>query len=232
MVYRTKSIMIMSMKRYTKWIVAGVGIGIAAAVLALVGCYASVSFNAAGRTFDRVEDIPAHEYGLLLGTSPFTAGRARNLYFENRIKSAAQLYRAGKVRRIIVSGGDYTGNLGYDEPRAMTDSLVAHGVALDAIIRDYDGTRTLNSIVKAKEVYGLDSVILISQKYHNERAIAQADKYGLKAVGYNAPHSHIVRNRIKNILWEFPARVKLYLDLWFGEKSSSRGRKRSVSEPT
>lgn len=79
---------------------------------------------------------------------------------------------------------------------------------------------TLRSIVKAKEKYCVDSVIIISPKYHNERAIAQADKYRLKAVGYNAPHSHILHSRIKNTLREFPARVKLYIDLWFGEKPS------------
>lgn len=197
-----------------------VGIGFSAVLLLLIGCYVSVSFNASGRTFDRLEDVPEHEYGLLLGTSPFTAQGARNFYFENRIKSAVELYKTGKIRRIIVSGGDYTSALGYDEPRAMTDSLVAHGVPFNVIVRDYEGTRTLRSIVKAKETYNIDSVIIISQKYHNERAIAQADKYGLRAVGYNVPHSHVKRNRIKNVLREFPARVKLYLDLWFGGKPS------------
>lgn len=196
------------------------GIFVAAGLLALLLCYIAVSFNSSGRTFDNVEDVPEHEYGLLLGTSPFTAGGARNFYFENRIKSAAELYKAGKIRKIIVSGGDYTRQGGYDEPRAMSDSLFARGVNYNAIIRDYEGIRTLYSIVKVKQIYMIDSVVLISQKYHNERAIAQADKYGLKAVGYNAPHSHIKRNQIKNILREFPARIRLYLDLWFGEKPS------------
>lgn len=194
-------------------------INIAIVILILLGCYAAVSFNASGRTYDKVEDVPPHEYGLLLGTSPFTAQGERNFYFENRIKSAVELYRAGKIRRIIVSGGDYSPT-GYDEPCAMADSLVTNGVPFNAIVKDYDGTRTLRSIVKAKEKYCVDSVIIISPKYHNERAIAQADKYRLKAVGYNAPHSHILHSRIKNTLREFPARVKLYIDLWFGEKPS------------
>lgn len=189
-------------------------------ILILLGCYASVSFNALGRTYDKVEDVPPHKYGLLLGTSPFTAQGARNFYFENRIKSAVELYKARKIKHIIVSGGNYTRRLGYDEPRAMTDSLVAHGVPFHAIIRDYDGTRTLRSIVKAKDTYHLDSIIIISQRYHNERAIAQADKYGLETIGFNAPHSPIRRNRMKNVLREFPARIKLYLDLWFGDKPS------------
>lgn len=203
-----------------KRVIIGIAVCVAVGIVALLGCYASVCFNAYDRTYDNVEEIPPHEYGLLLGTSQFTAQGARNFYFENRINSAVELYKADKIQKIIVSGGDYTRNLGYDEPRAMTDSLVAHGVPINVIVRDYEGTRTLKSIVKAKEIYHLDSVIIISQKYHNERAIAQADKYGLKAIGYNAPHSHIKRNQIKNVLREFPARVKLYLDLWFGEKPS------------
>lgn len=128
-----------------------VGIVFSAVLLLLIGCYASVSFNASGRTFDSLEEVPEHEYGLLLGTSPFTAQGARNFYFENRIKSAVELYKTGKIKRIIVSGGDYTRTLGYDEPRAMSDSLVAHGVPFNVIVRDYEGTRTLRSIVKAKE---------------------------------------------------------------------------------
>lgn len=193
---------------------------IALIALTVISCYISVSLNSSGRTYDNIEDVPEYEYGLLLGTSPFTAEGAQNFYFENRIKAAAELYKAGKIKKIIVSGGDYTRQGGYDEPRAMSDSLFAHGVHYTAIIRDYEGTRTLNSIVKVKQVYKIDSVVLISQKYHNERAIAQADKYGLKAIGYNAPHSHIKRNRIKNILREFPTRVRLYMDLWFGKKPS------------
>lgn len=100
----------------------------------------------------------------------------------------------------------------------VEDSLAKYGVPREVIMLDYDGTRTLNSIVKAKEVYGLDSCIIISQKYHNERAISQADHYGLKAVGYNALPSHIRRNRIKNQARELLARVKFYFDLWFGKK--------------
>lgn len=187
-------------------------------------CYIAVSWNASGHTFDNVDDVPAHEYGLLLATSPITPQGAHNFYFDNRIKSAVDLYEAGKIKRIIASGGDYRFDengkptkYGCDEPRAIRDSLVARGLPVDAIVLDYDGTRTLNSIVKAKQVYGLDSVVLISQKYHNERAIWQADHYGLKAVGYNAAPSHIRRNRIKNTAREFFARVKLMLDMWFGK---------------
>lgn len=194
-------------------------------IVVIVGCYLSVDFNAHGRTFNKVEDVPAHEYGLLLGTSPITPQGAHNFYFDNRIKAAVELYKAGKFKKIIASGGNYwyneDGNFtenGCNELRSMQDSLVKYGVPRERIILDYDGTRTLNSIVKVKDVYGIDSCIIISQQYHNERAIKQADHYGLRAVGYNAAPSHIRRNRIKNQVRELLARVKLYLDLWFGTK--------------
>ena len=203
---------------YFKYSLAIVG----AVIVCVAACYIAVVINASGRTFDSIEDILATEYALLLGTSPITPQGAHNYYFDNRIKCAVELYHSGKVQKIIASGGDYTHDVnsehGYDEPKAMLDSLVAHGVPAEAVILDYDGTRTLNSIVKARDVYGVDSVIIISQKYHNERAIWQADHYGLYAVGYNAKHSHIMRNRIKKIARGLPARVKLRLDMAFGKK--------------
>lgn len=184
-------------------------------LLIVVGCHLAVVWNASGRTYDSVSDIPHNRVGLLLATSPITPGGAHNFYFENRIKSANELYKAGKVDYIIASGGDYTQNQknGCDEPKSIRDSLVACGVPADKIILDYEGTRTLNSIAKAKEVYRLDSVTIISQKYHNERAIYLADKYDMHAIGINAGPSPIRRNRIKNTLREVLARVKLFIDV-------------------
>lgn len=187
-------------------------------ILLLIGCYIAVVCNASGRTFEKVEDVPHNKVGLLLATSPITPGGGHNFYFDNRIKAADELYKAGKIDYIIASGGDYTKDRnnphGCDEPASIRDSLAVRGVPADKIILDYEGTRTLNSIVKAKEVYKLDSMTLISQKYHNERAIWQADHYGLHAIGYNAAQSPIRRNRIKNTLRELLARPKMFLDLW------------------
>ncbi len=90
------------------------------------------------------------------------------------------------------------------------DSLVARGVPADRIILDYEGTTTRNSIYKAGQIYDLDSFTIISQKDHNERAIFLAGLCQIKAVGYNAAPSHIRRNRIKNTLREYLARVKMF----------------------
>ncbi len=183
------------------------------AVIAL--CDVIVSRNAFGKTYDNVDSIPHRKVGMILGTSPISTWNGRrNYYFDHRIKAGAELYKAGKVDWLVVSGGDYrnTEN-GYDEPVAMRDSLIKQGVDSARIILDYDGTRTLNSIAKMRDVYCQDSVIIISQKYHNERALYQAKHLGIEAIGFNAKtpgkRTSWWRNRGREVL----ARVKLFIDV-------------------
>ncbi len=199
------------------------GIIIAIAIV-IVGCYLLVKCKTKDKTFDNTAYIPHRNVGLLLGTSPRVPNGAPNFYYINRITATANLYKAGKIDRIISSGGDYSSRQsgGYNELIAMRDSLVAHGVPDSVIILDYDGTRTLNSIVKAKEIYGVDSITIISQEYHNERAIFLASHNGIDAIGYNAKPSHIITKRIKNEGREFFARVKLFVDVILGEKPKFR----------
>lgn len=178
-------------------------------------CDIVVSRNTSGRTYDAVENIPHRKVGLILGTSPISTWNGRrNYYFDYRIKAGAELYKAGKVDWLVVSGGDYRkSHNGYDEPCAMRDSLMRQGVDSTRIILDYDGTRTLNSIAKMRDVYCQDSIILISQKYHNERALYQARHLGIDAIGLNAEtparRTSWVRNRGREVL----ARVKLFIDV-------------------
>lgn len=194
---------------------------IAAAVMVVVvaGCYVVVSANANGKTYDKATDIPCGGVGLLLGTSPITPQGEHNYYFDNRIKATAELYHSGRISRVIASGGDYSDREdGCDELSAMRDSLIAYGVPDSVITLDYQGRRTVNSIVKAKNCYGLDSLTIISQRYHNERAIWLAEHYGLHPVAYNAPTPDITNKRIKNISREFLARVKMFFDLATGKR--------------
>lgn len=183
-------------------------------VLLIVVCYSLVVRNAEGKTFDNVEEVPHIRVGLLLATSPITAEGEHNYYFDFRIKAADELYKRGKIDAIIASGGDYTSKNGYDEPKAILDSLVRRGIPEVKIILDYEGTRTINSIMNAKNAFELDSVTLISQKYHNERAIYLAESQGLYAIGYNAAPSPVLTKRIRNTLREFLARVKMFIDLY------------------
>lgn len=188
-------------------------IGVFVAVMVL--CDVTVSRNASDKTYDNVDSIPHRKVGLILGTSPISTwdGR-RNYYFDHRIKAGAELYKGGKVDWLVVSGGDYrnTEN-GYDEPVAMRDSLIKQGVDSARIVLDYDGIRTLNSIAKMRDVYCQDSIIIISQKYHNERALYQAKHLGIDAIGFNAKtpgrRTSWWRNRGREVL----ARVKLFIDV-------------------
>ncbi|MDE5566889.1 MAG: YdcF family protein [Muribaculaceae bacterium] len=201
----------MKRRKIILWCVVIIGI-----ILALIAmCDFIVSSSAAGKTYDNVDDIPHRKIGLILGTSPFSIWNGRkNYYFDYRIKAGAELYNTGKIDWLIVSGGDYrnTGK-GYDEPVAMRDSLMKQGVDSTRIILDYDGTRTINSIAKIRDVYCQDSITLISQKYHNERALYQAKHLGIDAIGFNAKtparRSSLLRNRGREVL----ARVKLFIDL-------------------
>ena len=179
-------------------------------LIIILSCYLLVSVNAKGKTFSDVQDIPFNETGLLLGTSPVTSNGEHNYYFDERIKATATLYHSGKIKKIIASGGDYSSNGGYNELTAMRDSLIKLEVPDSLISLDYQGTRTLHSITKVKD---LGSITIISQKYHNERAIYLAEHYGLQAVAYNATMPNITKKKIQNISREFLARVKLFIDL-------------------
>lgn len=184
-------------------------------LISVIGlCFLIVSINANNKTFNRIDNIPQNKVGLLLGTSPVTPHGEHNYYFDNRIYSTVELYEQGKIKQIIASGGDYSAQNGCNELTAMRDSLVAHGVPDSVITLDYQGLRTLSSIVKAKDIYNLDSLTIISQKYHSERAIWLAEHYGIHAIAYNASTPDITDKRIKNISREFLARVKMFLDIF------------------
>lgn len=198
-------------RKIAGWVLSVVLVGVAGMIV----CDQMVGYAAKGRLYDDVGEIPHRKVGLILGTSPVSVWNGRrNYYYDHRIKSGADLYKAGKIDWLVVSGGDYRNSEnGYDEPVAMRDSLMKQGVDSLHIILDYDGTRTLNSIAKMHDVYCQDSITIISQEYHNERALYQAKHLGIDAIGYNAKtpgrRASWWRNRGREVL----ARVKLFIDV-------------------
>lgn len=121
----------------------------------------SVSYN--------IADVPETKTALLLGTGKALNNGMPNAYFYNRIKAAADLYKSGKVKYIIVSGDNSTKD--YNEPEDMQLALIQQGVPQDKIILDHAGFRTLDSVVRAKDIFGQTKLVIISQKFHNERAV-------------------------------------------------------------
>lgn len=214
-----------------KWIKRGVIATVAVgfmAVLAVVLCFYVVRWSAADRVYDNVEDVPYNVVALLLGTAPVTPYGTHNYYFDYRIEAAVKLYEAGKVSYFIVSGDNH--KEGYDEPQWMRDSLVKYGVPAEIIHFDYAGFRTLDSVVRAKEVFGQNSITIVSQKFHNERAVFLAKGYGINAVGYNAQDVERWQKKLEiAIARESLARVKMFIDLLLGKKPKFLGNKIDVN---
>lgn len=164
-----------------------------------------------GRLFNDPADVPHTRAALVFGTTSRVQGR-ENLYFRYRIDAAVEVWEAGKVDVIIVSGDNRTHF--YNEPREMRQALIAHGVPNDRIVSDFAGLRTLDSVVRAKEIFGADPVLFISQRFQNERAIYLAKANGIEAFGYNA--RDVGRQAgWKTRIREVGARVKMWLDVRF-----------------
>ncbi|TVQ88602.1 MAG: hypothetical protein EA400_08820 [Chromatiaceae bacterium] len=171
-----------------------------------------VSVVTRGAIVDRIEAVEPIPVALILGTARTHQGRP-NQYYQARIQSAAALYHSGRVRGILVSGDNAT--IYYNEPVAMQRDLIAAGVPAEYITLDYAGFRTLDSMVRAKEVFGLDRLVVVTQRFHAERAIFLGRRFGIDARGLAAPDPTVVgfmRVRAREVL----ARVAAVLDLVTG----------------
>lgn len=183
----------------------------AAMFVAVLYSNLAVSRGAAPYVKNRLAELPVQKVGVLLGTSQFLSNGHKNMYFEFRMNAAAELYNAGKVQYILVSGDNRKRN--YNEPVAMQAALMKRGVPEDRIVLDYAGFRTLDSMVRAREVFGQSSFVVISQKFHNERAVFIARQKGIDAYGYNARDVQVsagFKTRVREVL----ARTKMMLDLY------------------
>ncbi len=153
--------------------------------------------------------VPPHDVALVLGTSPWVADGRRNLHFEGRMNLAAELYRMGKAKRLLVSGDNRRAD--YDEPTAMKKALIARGIPESAIVLDYAGFRTLDSVARAKSAFGFSSLIVVSDDFHVARALYLAEAFGLDAVACEADTSSFLRTGIR--LREHCARVLAFMDV-------------------
>jgi SanA protein len=177
---------------------------------------------AKGKMYSSAWTIPFNRVGLLLGTSRTMADGRINLFYSYRILAAAELIRAEKIKYLVVSGDN--GRAEYNEPEAMRSDLIKAGVDSTIIFLDYAGFRTFDSIKRLKEIFGQDSVKVISQKFHNERAIYIAGEEGISAIGYNSREVG-AREGLRIMIRERLARVKVFLDSWFGTKPRYLGKK-------
>jgi len=169
-----------------------------------------------------IADVPQTKTALLLGTGKNLSNGMPNAYFYNRIQATADLYKSGKIQYIIVSGDN--GTKDYNEPEDMQMELIKNGVPQDRIILDHAGFRTLDSVVRAKEIFGQTNLIIVSQKFHNERAVFLAQQNGIKAFGYNAEDVNKYAG-FKTNAREYFAKAKAYWDLILGIQPKFGGEK-------
>ena len=165
------------------------------------------------KIYSTVEETPnGNEVALLLGTSRYTLRGTTNLYFKYRINAAVNLYKYGKIKHILVSGDNRLEN--YNEPKQMQSVLMERGIPEHAITLDYAGFRTLDSVVRGKKVFGQNKFIIISQRFHIERALFIADKYDIEAIGFSAqdpPKKYSTKTKIREVFAKTKAVIDLYL---------------------
>jgi SanA protein len=157
-------------------------------------------------------DVAENSVCLVLGTSKKVVGGKANPYFDNRIMAASELYRSGKVKKFILSGDNRTRY--YNEPLDMKIALMAQGVPEDAIILDYAGLRTLDSILRCKEIFGHNRIVIVTQKFHSYRAVFISQYYQIDAQAFIAQNIPLDK-AISVMFREYLARPKAVLDLYF-----------------
>ncbi|HLV92630.1 MAG TPA: ElyC/SanA/YdcF family protein [Aequorivita sp.] len=187
----------------------------------------SIQKAAEGKTFSSVTTIPKNRVGLLLGTAKYYKDGGINLYFKYRIDAAVELYNSNKIDFILVSGDN--SSMQYNEPMTFKNELVKRGIPKEVIFLDYAGFRTLDSVIRAKEIFGQAKFTVISQKFQNERAIYLAEMSEIVVVGFNAKDvkgsgGYKVKFR------EYFARTKAFLDVIFHVEPKFYGEKIEIGK--
>lgn len=210
--------------RFKKWLAVGL-IAFLLLIVVVFTCNYIVIKTSEGKTYNSVADIPHHRVGLVLGTTPYLKGGGENPYFTYRINAVVALYKAEKIDFVLVSGDN--GTQQYNEPEEFKRELIKRGIPSDKIVLDYAGFRTLDSIVRAKAVFDLQQFTVISQEFHNQRAIYIAKHKGIDVVGFNAKDlpTHL---GIKTQIREYLARTKVILDIIFDVQPKFYGEKITI----
>jgi len=194
-------------------------------LLTIYLCDKAIVDSAKGHLYSDTKTIPFNRVGLLLGTSKAGRNGNNNPYYDYRIQAAVRLIKDKKIKYLIISGDN--GHKDYNEPELMRSDLINAGIDSSIIYLDYAGFRTFDSIIRLKEIFGQDSVTLITQQFHNERAIYVSSNEGISAIGYNAKDVGS-RQGMKTQLREKLARVKVFVDLLLGTKPKYLGSKITI----
>lgn len=197
--------------RVLKW---GVKISVAVvfcvALITLI-CNWWVMYDTRDQAYFNIDKLPVNEVGLVLGTSKFVASGKENLFFRYRMEASARLWKAGKVKFLILSGNNDSEY--YNEPVDMQRALIKLGIPASVMTLDYAGYRTFDSVVRCKEVFNQEKITIISQNFHNTRALFISNHEAIQAVAFAAqdvPDGYSFRTLVR----EYLARPYAMLDVF------------------
>lgn len=194
--------------RTIKWIFLIVIVTVAG----LISIDTYISKQAEANLYNNIKKVPAKQAALLLGTTKYIAKGKKNYFYIYRIRAAAQLFKSGKIKAIVVSGDN--GTKYYDETTAMQKDLIKAGIPSRYITLDYAGFRTLDSVVRAEAIFDLKDYIIVSQKFHLERALFIAKAKGQKVIGFMAKDIPGTAAAYRMKFREYLARAKAFLDVY------------------
>lgn len=194
-----------------RWVIRTVFTALFVFILVIVATNLWIILSTTHQVFSDLTKLPDHRVALVLGTSNKTVGGNVNYYFRKRMETAAELYRMGKIDHFILSGDNRS--MYYNEPREMRKALIKLGVPSSAITLDYAGLRTLDSVVRCKQIFGQNRITIITQPFHSYRALFISQYYNIEAVAMVAQEPDFEFS-FKVRLREYFARTKAVLDLY------------------
>lgn len=195
--------MIQLIRRIIGWLIIG-------AIVFIAYTNATILHNPALFIYSDLNDLKPHKVALVLGTSQRKVGGGDNPFFVNRIEAAVKLYQVGKIEKILVSGDN--AEVSYNEPKAMQKALLEKGIPQEDIVLDYAGFRTLDSVIRARDVFGQNDMVIVSQEFHVKRAVYIARTLGIDAQGFVAEGVSVkfnLRTQIREVL----ARTQAWVDV-------------------
>jgi SanA protein len=194
----------------------GVAVVLATNVFIIAWAYSSI--------YESVETVPTAPVALVLGAS-VAPGGVLSPVMKERADAALRLYAAHKVSKILVSGDD--GTLNYDEVYPVGEYLLSAGVPEKDIFLDYAGFDTYSSMYRARAIFNVSSMIIVSQRFHLPRALFIAHSLGLTATGLDAgqPGEYYLSNSLR----EIPASIKAIFDVMFARVPKYLGQQYPVT---
>ncbi len=197
-------------------------------VTGLIGIDMYIANQAAPNLYNDIKKIPAKKAALVLGTAKYMVGGGKNYFYTYRIRAAVKLFKAGKVKAIVVSGDNSTKY--YNETSKMQQDLIKAGIPGSYITLDPLGVRTLDSVVRAEAIFDLKDYIIVSQKFHLERALFIAKTKGQKVIGFMAKDIPGTTAAYRMKAREYLARAKAFLDVYIlHTKPKFYGKKEKVN---